>query len=177
MTAVLNSRDVVQARQLVEMLQQVGECLFFTISKAPILKDQFPRFLWQRFFGAMKSFDLVCCAQAGLDPLSSQWLPELAGGQLQTELCALVEVLGVVWVIDLCLRSGSCTDLLSRTCQCCQQPRARLKLLTTNSSVILPASSDKISISCSCAVGCPFWKLMSQNEKIERKEQISRGCT
>lgn len=50
MTAVLNSRDVVQARQLVEMLQQ-----------------------------------------AGLDPLSSQWLPELAGGQLQTELCALVE--------------------------------------------------------------------------------------
>eukprot|EP00434_Breviolum_minutum_P005908 symbB.v1.2.005209.t1/scaffold266.1/size251003/6 len=50
MTAVLKSKDVVQARQLLEMLQQ-----------------------------------------AKLEPSSPQWLPELAGGQLQTELCELVE--------------------------------------------------------------------------------------
>lgn len=32
--------------------------------------------------------------QAKLEPSSPQWLPELAGGQLQTELCELVEVGG-----------------------------------------------------------------------------------
>ena len=30
--------------------------------------------------------------KAKLEPSSPQWLPELAGGQLQTELCELVEV-------------------------------------------------------------------------------------
>ena len=38
--------------------------------------------LWLGFF----------CAEAKLEPSSPQWLPELAGGQLQTELCELVEV-------------------------------------------------------------------------------------